>query len=129
MFILCCVTGVLYLPSQVQRQRRGEAVAMFPHVSPQVCGSMAQDYILLSTLQTRTGEIETKKANTRAEKALLFFIIFFPSVHYGVIYFICIRYIHKGYLSEFIVLYSGYSPVTNFFSFWLKFLYCFWEYV
>lgn len=49
-YVVVGLTGVLYLPKQIPRQGRGEAVAMFPHVSPQVCGSVAQNYLLLPSL-------------------------------------------------------------------------------
>lgn len=43
-------TGMLYLPLQVQRKGRDQAVAMLTRIPSQMCGSMAQDYILLSPL-------------------------------------------------------------------------------
>ncbi|KAH7574718.1 hypothetical protein JRO89_XS03G0334800 [Xanthoceras sorbifolium] len=41
---------MLYMSSKVQRQRRSETTAMFTYVPSQVCGSVAQNHILLSSL-------------------------------------------------------------------------------
>lgn len=40
---------------------------MFPRVSPQVCRSMAANYILLSPLQTTTAEVEKQHNQREAE--------------------------------------------------------------
>ena len=51
------LTGMLYLLSQIQRQGRGKAVAVFTSVSPEVCWPMVEDRILLSSLQAGVREM------------------------------------------------------------------------
>jgi len=48
--VLAESTGMLHLLGQVQRQRRSEAITLFPFVPPKMCGSMAKNHIMLPPL-------------------------------------------------------------------------------
>ena len=66
--------GMLYLSIQVQRKGRNQAVAMLAPISQQVCGPMAQNYLLLPSLQARIREVKHKiDTNPEAEIYLTFF--------------------------------------------------------
>ncbi|KAK2973374.1 hypothetical protein RJ640_004892, partial [Escallonia rubra] len=47
---LVLLSGMLHMFGEVQRQGRDQTVAMFTYIPSEVCGSVAQNYIMLSSL-------------------------------------------------------------------------------
>lgn len=99
------LTGVLYMSSKVQRERRSETATMFTYISSQMCGSMAQNHILLSTLQTRTWQIRNKQIINNTQKFFIFIV--------GFVQIVCVLlYVFISYSSEFLPVHLS-SPVTE----------------
>lgn len=64
------------MPRKVPGEGRGEAVAVLSFVSPEVRGSMAQDHILLSSVQTRAGEIAHEEQRERERESDIYRTIY-----------------------------------------------------